>query len=121
MSDKFVRLHEYPFSSEQKMMTVQVVPKYSEDKTEIFFTKGAIQKVLQQCTKYKSGGSIIPLNVKKEQDFLSEAYEIGRKGLRGVYSAQSTCFNIHFLCRDFTKLIFNLQSLRLPEVIQCKI
>ncbi|KAK6617086.1 ATPase, P-type (transporting), HAD superfamily, subfamily IC [Polyplax serrata] len=88
VSDKFVRLHEYPFSSEQKMMTVQVVPKYSEDKTEIFFTKGAIQKVLQQCTKYKSGGSIIPLNVKKEQDFLSEAYEIGRKGLRVVALAR---------------------------------
>lgn len=79
----YVRLNEIPFSSEHKMMTVQVVPQYAENKEEIFFAKGALEKILQQCTKYKSGTSIIPLNVKKEQDFLAEAYEIGRKGLRG--------------------------------------
>lgn len=83
VAEKYVRLQEYPFSSEQKMMAVKVVPKYAESKEEIFFVKGALEKILQQCTKYRSGNTAVPLNVKKEQDFLAEAYEIGRKGLRG--------------------------------------
>lgn len=88
VSEKYVRLQEYPFSSEQKMMAVKVVPKYSEKKDEIFFVKGALEKILQQCTKYKSGNAFVPLNMKKEQDFLAEAYEIGRKGLRGESLSQ---------------------------------
>lgn len=86
VAEKYVRLQEYPFSSEQKMMAVKVVPKYAENKDEVFFVKGALEKILQQCTKYKCGSSAVPLNVKKEQDFLAEAYEIGRKGLRGKYA-----------------------------------
>jgi len=82
--EKYVRLQEYPFSSEQKMMAVKVVPKYSDNKEDIFFVKGALEKILQQCTKYRSYDGVVPLNVKKEQDFLAEAYEIGRKGLRGL-------------------------------------
>lgn len=30
VSDKFLRLQEYPFSSEQKMMAVKCTPKYGE-------------------------------------------------------------------------------------------
>lgn len=30
VKDKFIRLQEYPFSSEQKMMAVKCVPKYGE-------------------------------------------------------------------------------------------
>lgn len=30
VADKYVRLQEYPFSSEQKMMAVKCVPKYGE-------------------------------------------------------------------------------------------
>jgi magnesium-transporting ATPase (P-type) len=50
---------------------------------DIYFVKGALEKVLQHCTKYASNGVYHPLNKKKEQDYLAEAYEIGRKGLRG--------------------------------------
>jgi len=50
---------------------------------DVYFVKGALEKVLQQCTKYASNGVYHPLNTKKEQDYLAEAYEIGRKGLRG--------------------------------------
>jgi len=50
---------------------------------DVYFVKGALEKVLQQCTKYASNGVYHPLNMKKEQDYLAEAYEIGRKGLRG--------------------------------------
>ena len=30
ISEKFIRLQEYPFSSEQKMMAVRCTPKYGE-------------------------------------------------------------------------------------------
>lgn len=42
-----------------------------------------MEKILQQCTKYLWNGVAHPLNAKKEQEYLAEAYEIGRKGLRG--------------------------------------
>lgn len=82
-SDKFIRLQEYPFSSEQKIMAVRVVPKYStDDKEEIYFVKGALEMLLPQCTRYKYGGQIIPLTKQNEAEFMAEAYEVGRKGLR---------------------------------------
>jgi Ca2+-transporting ATPase len=57
--------------------------------------KGALEKVLQQCTKYASNGVYHPLNTKREQDYLAEAYEIGRKGLRGeIISMSSTLYHM---------------------------
>ncbi|XP_063234535.1 calcium-transporting ATPase type 2C member 1 isoform X2 [Bacillus rossius redtenbacheri] len=88
--DKYLRLQEYPFSSEQKMMAVKCVSKYSDNKEEIFFVKGALEKILQQCTKYQSNGAVYTLNTKKEQEFLAEGYEIGRKGLRVVGMARGS-------------------------------
>lgn len=81
-SDKYIRLQEYPFSSEQKMMAVRLTQKYSNNKEEIYFVKGALEMVLPQCTRYKYGGQIIPLTKQTEAEFLAEAYEVGRKGLR---------------------------------------
>lgn len=82
-SDKYIRLQEYPFSSEQKIMAVRVVPKFStDDKEEIYFVKGALEMLLPQCTRYKYGGQIIPLTKQNEAEFMAESYEIGRKGLR---------------------------------------
>ena len=47
--------------------------------------KGALERVLQQSKKYSLNGMLHPLNAKKEKEFLEEANEIGRKGLRGMY------------------------------------
>lgn len=84
ISDKFIRTKEYPFSSEQKMMAVSVVPRYnsSNSKEEMFFVKGAIEMVLPQCTKFLYNGQIKALSKQNESEYLSESYEIGRKGLR---------------------------------------
>lgn len=90
ISDKYVRLQEYPFSSEQKMMAVKCIPKYGESKEEIYFVKGALEIILPQCTKYVWNGQYHQLNSKKEQDFLAEAHEIGRKGLRVVGMASGS-------------------------------
>ncbi|XP_044006529.1 calcium-transporting ATPase type 2C member 1 isoform X4 [Aphidius gifuensis] len=90
VSDKYLRLQEYPFSSEQKMMAVKCTSKYTDDRQEIFFAKGAIEKILPQCTKYSSNGQLYPLNQKKDQEFLAEAHEIGLQGLRVIGLARGT-------------------------------
>ncbi|XP_015110442.1 calcium-transporting ATPase type 2C member 1 isoform X2 [Diachasma alloeum] len=89
-ADKYLRLQEYPFSSDQKMMAVKCISKYSEDKQEIYFVKGALEKILPQCTKYSNNGQLYPLNQKKDHEFLAEAYEIGQQGLRVIGLARGT-------------------------------
>lgn len=79
-ADKYIRLQEYPFSSEQKIMAVKVVSKYSNNKEELFYVKGALEMLLPQCTKYMYGGQVCNLSKQNESDFLTESYEIGRKG-----------------------------------------
>lgn len=81
-AENYVRLQEYPFSSEQKMMAVKCVHKFNNNKQEIFFAKGALDILLPQCTKYQYGMHTVPLTKQNEAEFLAEAYEIGRKGLR---------------------------------------
>ncbi|XP_014607375.1 PREDICTED: calcium-transporting ATPase type 2C member 1 [Polistes canadensis] len=89
-AEKYLRLQEYPFSSEQKMMAVKCAPKYDENKQEIYFVKGAMEKILPQCTKYYANGQEYPLNQKKDQEFLTEAYDIGQQGLRVIGLARGT-------------------------------
>ncbi|TDG44991.1 hypothetical protein AWZ03_008613 [Drosophila navojoa] len=81
-AENYVRIQEYPFSSEQKMMAVKCIHKYNNNKEEIFFAKGALETLLPQCTKYQFGTQTVPLTKQNEAEFLAEAYEIGRKGLR---------------------------------------
>jgi len=50
----------------------------------MYFVKGALEKILPQCTKYYENGQVYPLSQKKDQEFLTEAYEIGQQGLRGI-------------------------------------
>ncbi|XP_068618783.1 calcium-transporting ATPase type 2C member 1 isoform X1 [Battus philenor] len=82
--DLYTRLHEIPFSSETKMMVVKCAPKFADGKLkEEVFVKGAIEKVLPLCTHYiDSSGNYAPMTRDKQNDFLSEAYNIGRMGLR---------------------------------------
>ncbi|BFF96798.1 calcium-transporting ATPase type 2C member 1 [Drosophila madeirensis] len=81
-AENYVRIQEYPFSSEQKMMAVKCIHKYNNNKEEFFFAKGALETLLPQCTKYQFGTQTVPLTKQNEAEFLAEAYEIGRKGLR---------------------------------------
>lgn len=91
-ADRFVRLQEYPFSSEQKVMAVRVVPKFGQSKEEVIFVKGAIEKLLPQCTKYMFAGQAVALTKQHETQFMTEAYEIGRKGLRVLAIAKGRNF-----------------------------
>lgn len=99
IGDKYIRTKEFPFSSEQKMMAVLVTPRYStnDNKDEVFFVKGAIEMVLPQCTKFLYNGQAMALTKQSESEYLSEAYEIGRKGLRVLALAKG---------RSLTDLVF---------------
>jgi P-type Ca2+ transporter type 2C len=50
-TEKYIRLQEYPFSSETKVMAVKCIPANSpnEERSEIYFVKGAMEKLLHQC------------------------------------------------------------------------
>nr|XP_049706874.1 calcium-transporting ATPase type 2C member 1 isoform X2 [Helicoverpa armigera]XP_049707877.1 calcium-transporting ATPase type 2C member 1-like isoform X2 [Helicoverpa armigera] len=82
--EDYNRLHEIPFSSETKMMVVKSAPKFSDGKLkEEVFVKGAIEKVLPLCTQYiDSSGNYAPMTKEKQNDFIGEAYNIARMGLR---------------------------------------
>ncbi|CAH0730010.1 unnamed protein product, partial [Brenthis ino] len=82
--EQYTRLNEIPFSSETKMMVVKCAPKFNDAKLkEELFVKGAIEKVLPLCTNYiDSSGNYAPMTKEKQTDFLNEAYNIGRMGLR---------------------------------------
>ncbi|XP_070172253.1 calcium-transporting ATPase type 2C member 1 isoform X2 [Polyergus mexicanus] len=90
VADKYLRLQEYPFSSEQKMMAVKCTPRFAENRQEIYFVKGALEKVLPQCTKYYENGQVYPLSQKKDQEFLTQAYDIGQQGLRVIGLARGS-------------------------------
>ncbi|XP_048526584.1 calcium-transporting ATPase type 2C member 1 isoform X2 [Dendroctonus ponderosae] len=88
VADRYVRLQEYPFSSEQKMMAVKCVSKYEANKGEIFFAKGALEKILPNCNGYCVNGAVQPLTPEKNAEFTAECTEIGKKGLRVIALAK---------------------------------
>lgn len=93
IDDRYVRLKEYPFSSEQKMMTVKCSSKYDREKEEIHFSKGAVEKILPKCTKYSFNGEVQPMTPAKEQEVNAEVHEIAKKGLRVITMAKGTSLN----------------------------
>lgn len=56
-----------------------------QNKQEIYFVKGALDKILPLCTKYSMNGQVHSLNQKKDEEFLTEAYDVGQQGLRGTF------------------------------------
>nr|CAI5840707.1 unnamed protein product [Callosobruchus analis] len=94
VADRYVRLQEYPFSSETKMMAVRCASKYDEKhKDDIYFVKGAIEKILPKCTHYSWNGNVQSLNETKQQEFLAEAHEVAKKGLRVIAMAKGSTLN----------------------------
>lgn len=92
VQERYVRLQEYPFSSEQKLMAVKCVPRDPiNGSEELFFVKGAIERVLPKCLSFAVGGSdggSAPLTSKKEAELLAAAHDIGRRGLRVIAMAR---------------------------------
>jgi len=49
----------------------------------IYFVKGALERVLDRCTKFYSDGDPLPLQDRQKQIYVKEAYRMGCNGLRG--------------------------------------
>jgi len=94
---------------------------FVQRREDVYFVKGALEKVLQQCTKYASNGVYHPLNMKKEQDYLAEAYEIGRKGLRGeprnMCHTHYVSYNTHVISSVTVQVVQCSQYQSMPLVI----
>ncbi|CAH3141856.1 unnamed protein product [Porites lobata] len=79
--DMYTRVDELPFSSEKKWMAVRY---RKQDSSEMYYMKGAPEKVFQQCTSYYKQGSIVPLVAKDWEMFSDAVAAMSSKGLRVI-------------------------------------
>ena len=89
-SSNYHRLQEYPFNSELKIMTVRCAPRsaHNEIRKEILFSKGAIEKILQYCSRIHYQGRCLPLTIEHQQRILGEARHLAAQGLRVIGTAR---------------------------------
>lgn len=80
--EKYVRLQEYPFSSDNKIMMVRCKSKFGSGDDGQFFVKGSIENVIEKCNFYCSDDNTAILDQERKLAFLSQAQFLGRKGLR---------------------------------------
>ncbi|XP_060561406.1 calcium-transporting ATPase type 2C member 1-like isoform X2 [Ruditapes philippinarum] len=94
----YIRTDEMPFNSDNKYMYVQCTPRYGQmaddgSKEKIYFVKGALQRVLEKCTRFYSNGTTIELQDKQKQIYGKEAYRMGCNGLRVLGMAYGPSMN----------------------------
>ncbi|CAB3407703.1 unnamed protein product [Caenorhabditis bovis] len=84
----YKRLREMPFSSDTKWMGVQC----DQNGASVYFIKGAVDRVLDQCQTYLSSDNLRkPIDGYARQNVLENARQLGLKGLRvlGVARGES--------------------------------
>lgn len=81
----YSRTEEISFSSEKKWMAV----KYrKQDAMEIYYMKGAPERVLQQCTSYYKQGFNVPIGAKDGELFADAVAAMSSRGLRVLALAE---------------------------------
>lgn len=78
---QYIRLQEWPFNSDTKLMAVKAASRDDED-TQTYFVKGAVERILQHCTSYYERGMSKPLTNQLYDLYISQAKNMGRNGLR---------------------------------------
>uniref|UniRef100_A0A8C4SH93 Calcium-transporting ATPase n=1 Tax=Erpetoichthys calabaricus TaxID=27687 RepID=A0A8C4SH93_ERPCA len=81
VKDCYIRIKEFPFSSEQKWMAVKCSSK-SQEADEKYFMKGAFEGVIEYCSDYNSSGLPVPLTPQIKTVYINEEKRLGRLGLR---------------------------------------
>lgn len=76
----FPRIHELPFNSGRKLMSV-LVSYYGKNR---IITKGAPEILLKKCTKYIEDGETRDLNESSRQNLLFEVKKMSEKSLRVI-------------------------------------
>lgn len=81
----YTRIEEISFSSEKKWMAV----KYrKQDAMEMYYMKGAPERVLQQCTSYYKQGFNVPIGAKDGELFADAVAAMSSRGLRVLALAE---------------------------------
>ncbi|MEQ2281310.1 ATPase, P-type (transporting), HAD superfamily, subfamily IC [Ameca splendens] len=95
---EYVRLEEHPFTSEQKWMAVRCVHRTQQDKTSVYFMKGAYEQVIRFCSSYNSRGSALPLSHQQRELYQQQISYMGTSGLRVLaFASGSQMGNLTFL------------------------
>lgn len=76
--EKLVKVKEYPFDSDRKMMSVT----YKLDDELISFTKGSLDSVLKRSTKYLLNDEILPIDEKFRKKVLDVEKKLSLQSLR---------------------------------------
>ncbi|XP_066499410.1 calcium-transporting ATPase type 2C member 1 isoform X3 [Hoplias malabaricus] len=82
LQQEFVRLEEIPFSSEQKWMAVRCVHRTQQDKSGVFFVKGAFEQVIRFCSSYHCKGVNFPITHQQRELYQQQKSYMGTAGLR---------------------------------------
>lgn len=71
LDSKMVRVKEFPFDSERKMMSVI----YNINNKDLSFTKGSLDSVINNCTNYLLDGKVYPIT----DEYKEKIYEIEKR------------------------------------------
>ncbi|QJG66294.1 magnesium-translocating P-type ATPase [Mycoplasma phocoeninasale] len=87
----YEKLDEVPFDFQRKRMSVLVKHLNHEEKTTLI-TKGAVEEILNVCTKIYLDGKVVKLDKKIIRKVLNKVQEFGEEGLRviAIASKKST-------------------------------
>ncbi|KAI1297163.1 Calcium-transporting ATPase type 2C member 1 [Halotydeus destructor] len=91
--EKYTRLQEFPFSSEQKVMAVKCMPKFGPHDQERYYVKGATEKVINLCRTFANENELLPMDAERYQYFMEQARFMGTKGLRVLSMAYGSAMD----------------------------
>ncbi|MFH0711467.1 MAG: HAD-IC family P-type ATPase, partial [Candidatus Aenigmatarchaeota archaeon] len=80
ISKKHIRISEFPFSSDRKMMSTV----YEHDKKKIAYVKGAPENIINLSNKIQIDGRVAQMTLKEKSDVLKVLHAMSGDGLRVI-------------------------------------
>jgi Ca2+-transporting ATPase len=99
----FERLHEIPFNSDRKAMSVIVRDAQG---LAAMYTKGAVEVLLERCTLLQQGGHKVPLSSEMADTIRCASAQMGERALRVLALARRPVSETKPLDAEETNLIF---------------
>ena len=78
--ERFEREREIPFTSERKLMST--VQRATGDGSELLFTKGAPDVLLERCTRLQLGDTVVPLTAELRQRLAADVEALSAEAFR---------------------------------------
>lgn len=102
MEDTCKRVDELPFDSTRKMMTtVNLV-----DNKYLFSTKGAVESILQNCTKILENGKEVEITQEHKDKILNENLKLAKQALRVLACSYKVRDNLDKIDKNENDLVF---------------